>query len=218
MDRQGNGAESLARKLLLLGNQMVAIAGDLEGPRNPVSIQLKSSIQSTDGRNNMVDAKSNESIEWSSDGFWAQIAENMYSERRMRERFFPKGLFEEPAWDMLLDLYIAEHQNKRVLTTSACIGANAALTTGLRYIDKLEGLGLVERENDLEDGRRTIVRISKHAFSILSAYFADSWSRRLQNQRNSRVVRKAGPHQYVANANATKAKSAFFEESNAIVT
>ena len=211
MDSRANDTGSLARKLLLLGNQMVAIAGDLHGPCKPAGFQLEPSIRSMDGRGEVVKAGSDESTDCDVGDFWVQIAENMYAERRMRERFFPKGLFEEPAWDLLLDLYIAEHQNKKVLTTSACIGANAAPTTGLRYIDKLEKLDLVDRENDIEDGRRTIVRISNNAFSMLSAYFAESWSHRLQNQRKKHVVRKLGPHQYVSKEDMPKAKSAFFE-------
>ncbi len=217
MDRQGNGAESLARKLLFLGNQMVAIAGDLQGPCNPANARIRQSIQFMGGRGGKVNSEAGGIPEWNVGEFWTDMAEGMYAERRMRERFFPTGLFEEPAWDFLLDLYIAENKNKKVLTTSACIGANVAPTTGLRYLDKLEALGLVERMSDLEDARRTIVRISSKAFSALSAYLAESWSRRQQDQQGSRVVRKAGPH-HVSQEAVTQRKSAFFEEYEVEVT
>ena len=39
-------------------------------------------------------------------------------------------LFGEPAWDILLDLYIANVENKPVSVSSACIGSAAPPTTG----------------------------------------------------------------------------------------
>jgi hypothetical protein len=44
-----------------------------------------------------------------------------------------------------------------VPTTSACIGANVPPTTALRWLRILEARGLVEREDDGRDGRRTFV-------------------------------------------------------------
>jgi hypothetical protein len=36
----------------------------------------------------------------------AAYAENLYQERRRRVRHFPQHLFAEPAWDILLDLFV----------------------------------------------------------------------------------------------------------------
>jgi hypothetical protein len=51
--------------------------------------------------------------------------------RRLRERLLPAGLFADPAWDMLLDLYAAEIEEQPVSVTSACIAAAAPATTAL---------------------------------------------------------------------------------------
>jgi DNA-binding transcriptional ArsR family regulator len=88
------------------------------------------------------------------------IARETYAVRRRRHKALPADLFGEPTWDILLDLYIAAREDRRVPTTSACIGAHVPPTTALRWLRILEARGLVEREDDGRDGRRTFVRLS----------------------------------------------------------
>ncbi|MEL0210672.1 MAG: MarR family transcriptional regulator [Novosphingobium sp.] len=88
------------------------------------------------------------------------VARELYASRRRRHKFLPADLFGEPTWDILLDLYIATREDRRVPTTSACIGAHVPPTTALRWLRILEARGLVEREDDGRDGRRTFVRLS----------------------------------------------------------
>ncbi len=52
--------------------------------------------------------------------------------RRLRDQFFGTALFEDPGWDMLLDLYAAELERGRVSVSSLCIAAAVAPTTALR--------------------------------------------------------------------------------------
>ena len=47
------------------------------------------------------------------------IAKRLYRDRRRRADVFNADLFGEPAWDMLLDLYIAACEDRQVSTTSA---------------------------------------------------------------------------------------------------
>lgn len=88
------------------------------------------------------------------------IARETYAMRRRRHKALPADLFGEPTWDILLDLYIAAREDRRVPTTSACIGAHVPPTTALRWLRILEARGLVEREDDGRDGRRTFVRLT----------------------------------------------------------
>ena len=102
----------------------------------------------------------------------AEIARDVYRGRRLRERFFDdSALFGEPAWDMLLDLFIAACDGKKVPVTSACIGASVPTTTALRWLAVLETRGLVVREADLADARRVFVRLSADANAKLTHYF-----------------------------------------------
>ena len=98
------------------------------------------------------------------------FARESYAIRRRRDRHLPGDLFGEPTWDILLDLYVATRENRPVPTTSACIGANVPPTTALRWLRILEARGLVEREEDNRDGRRTFVRLSARGLAAM-----DDW-------------------------------------------
>ncbi len=97
------------------------------------------------------------------------LAREFYAGRRRRARYLSGDLFGEPTWDILLDLYVAAQENRRVSTTSACIGAHVPPTTALRWLRILEMRGMVERENDGRDGRRTFVKLTSRGRSVLDA-------------------------------------------------
>ncbi|MDE2403467.1 MAG: winged helix DNA-binding protein [Sphingomonadales bacterium] len=101
------------------------------------------------------------------------IARRAYGDRRRRAAVFgDEALFGEPAWDVLLDLFVAAQEGKRVAVTSACIGAAVPATTALRWLAVLERKGLVRREADADDARRVFVRLSGEGFRRMAAYFA----------------------------------------------
>ncbi|MEI6643511.1 MAG: winged helix DNA-binding protein [Novosphingobium sp.] len=95
------------------------------------------------------------------------FARESYAIRRRRGRYLPADLFGEPTWDILLDLYVATRENRPVPTTSACIGAHVPPTTALRWLRILEARGLVEREEDGRDGRRTFVRLTGRGLTAM---------------------------------------------------
>ena len=98
------------------------------------------------------------------------LARELYNGRRRRARFMSADLFGEPTWDILLDLYVAARENRRVPTTSACIGAHVPPTTALRWLRILEMRGLVDREEDSRDGRRTFVRLNERGHGVMEAF------------------------------------------------
>lgn len=102
----------------------------------------------------------------------AAIAREVYAVRRRRHKALPSDLFGEPTWDILLDLYIAAREDRRVPTTSACIGAHVPPTTALRWLRILETRGLIEREDDGRDGRRTFVRLTRHGLDAMDQTLA----------------------------------------------
>lgn len=100
------------------------------------------------------------------------LARHAYALRRKRAAFFGNPeLFGEPAWDILLDLYIAYAQAKPVSVSSACIGSAAPATTGLRWLGVLAEEGLVARENDPEDNRRVLVRLTPKGIAAMERFF-----------------------------------------------
>ena len=92
--------------------------------------------------------------------------------RRLRDRFFVSGLFEDPAWDMLLDLFAAELEGGRVSVSSLCIAAAVAPTTALRWIARMTEAGLFERVPDPADRRRAFMRLAPRASEAMAGYFA----------------------------------------------
>ena len=101
----------------------------------------------------------------------AAVAKRMYRERRLRDEFAPADLFAEPAWDMLLDLYIAHYRKRDVGVSSLCIAACVPGTTALRWISSMEEAGLFERSHDPSDRRRIFIRLSERARLALDGYF-----------------------------------------------
>jgi len=90
--------------------------------------------------------------------------------RRLRDTFFGSGLFEDPAWDMLLDLFAAELEGAQVSVSSLCIAAAVAPTTALRWIGKLADAGLFERRPDPIDRRRAFMVLTDRASEAMRAY------------------------------------------------
>ncbi|WP_247890108.1 response regulator [Azospirillum brasilense] len=90
--------------------------------------------------------------------------------RAAREKFFPKGLFEDPCWDMLLDLMINHLQERRISVSSLCIASGVAQTTALRRITDLHDRGLVRRIADDKDGRRVFIELTEEGVAAMERY------------------------------------------------
>jgi hypothetical protein len=100
------------------------------------------------------------------------LARKAYSLRRKRASLFGNpDLFGEPAWDILLDLFIAQCEGKQVSVSSACIGSASPPTTGLRWLGVLADEGLIVRENDPADHRRVLVRLTPAGTAAMERFF-----------------------------------------------
>lgn len=80
--------------------------------------------------------------------------------RSDRDAIFQSGLFSDPAWDMMLDLAVAEATGRPISVTSLCIASGAPTTTALRRIDDLKDAGLIDRIPDARDRRRILVQLT----------------------------------------------------------
>ncbi len=103
-----------------------------------------------------------------------RLAEALYKDRRKRSSFFDDDLFAEPAWDILLDLYVNELRGKTVSVTSSCIAAAVPATTGLRWLTMLEQRGLLVRTASIEDARRTWVQLTDMAREKMTKYISET--------------------------------------------
>jgi DNA-binding MarR family transcriptional regulator len=107
------------------------------------------------------------------------IARAAYRTRQERKRFLPEPLFSEPAWDMLLELFVAALDGKRIATKGLCGASGVPPSTAARYIDLLEETGLAVRSEDLADARRVFVAITPLGEQAMTAYLETLCSGRL---------------------------------------
>ena len=94
--------------------------------------------------------------------------------RRMRSRrseYLNDELFGEPAWDMLLDLYAAELEQRRRPITALCADNGISLTSGLRWLQVLQKEGLIDRTADPHDGRRIFITLTDDAVARMDGLF-----------------------------------------------
>lgn len=104
----------------------------------------------------------------------AEYATRIMETRAKRSRLIPQELLGEPAWDMLLFLFVAGVREEPLTTKSASIAANVPQTTALNWLTTLCSEGLVERYRFPEDKRVRFVRLSKRGFSAMSAILTES--------------------------------------------
>lgn len=101
----------------------------------------------------------------------------LVSARADRDAIFQAGLFSDPAWDMLLDLAVAEATGRPISVTSLCIASGAPTTTALRRIEDLKDAGLLDRIPDPQDRRRVLVHLTEEGRKRMEAFVQRQASR-----------------------------------------
>ena len=97
----------------------------------------------------------------------------MVRERLRRAQFFKPDLFADPAWDMMLDIFIAEAEGRETPVMNLCLSSQVPETTTLRWVKTLEHSGIFVRNKDDHDQRRVLVRLSATAAKAMAAYLED---------------------------------------------
>lgn len=87
-----------------------------------------------------------------------QFAAGMRAIRLRRNDALGKPVFRDPAWDMLLDLMVADDEARQVSVSGLCHASGVPTTTALRHCERLEALGLLARTPDPRDKRRFWVK------------------------------------------------------------
>jgi DNA-binding MarR family transcriptional regulator len=151
--------EGLRAHLRELGSYLIALA-DNEGDAEP--IEHLRAIPMSKGQRSSSHHDDTQRLR--------AVALSEYRRRRSRIRHFDGGLFAEPAWDILLDLFVANIDGIRVSITSACLATSCPPTTALRWITVLESQKLVERAGDAKDQRRSWLYLTELGTKKMTAY------------------------------------------------
>lgn len=99
----------------------------------------------------------------------ARMAAIRRTERR--ELLGHSSLLANPAWDMLIDLFVHAHVSKPVFTSALCVGSGLPMSSALRIVRKLRDSNMVFREPDASDGRRYFIRLTPQTMEALNRYF-----------------------------------------------
>lgn len=93
--------------------------------------------------------------------------------RRVRARHFDRAMFGEPAWDILLLLYLADSAEARQTVGQLAASVETPLTTVLRWVGYLENEQLVERVDHPTDRRIAFVRLTSKGRNAFEAFLND---------------------------------------------
>lgn len=105
----------------------------------------------------------------------ADRARAIYAARRQRDATFgaASAFFHDPAWDIMLDLFIQAEEQQIVSVSSACVGACVAHTTALRCLKAMERKGVVSFRSDPFDKRRRFVGLTVETHRRMADWLAE---------------------------------------------
>jgi DNA-binding MarR family transcriptional regulator len=101
------------------------------------------------------------------------IARSELGRRRHRLNYFAASMFGEPAWDILLALYMSDTSESRNTISRLAETSGAPMTTVLRWVDYLEQARLVARRPSSTDRRVVFVELTAQGRDKLTTYLND---------------------------------------------
>lgn len=100
-------------------------------------------------------------------------ARGVFLARRLRAQHFNRIIFAEPAWDILLLLYLADSSGGRQTIGQLAALVETPLTTVLRWVACLEMEHLVERMDHPTDRRIVFIRLTDEGRKALDAFLGE---------------------------------------------
>lgn len=101
-------------------------------------------------------------------------AKEEFGNRRRRTTIFGGSMFGEPAWDMLLALYILDVSGQRQTTGALMQFSGAPATTARRWLDYLVENGLAGRAHHPTDQRVMFVSLTEKGRNTLDLYYSET--------------------------------------------
>jgi hypothetical protein len=100
----------------------------------------------------------------------AAIVRSIIDARRLRRERLGAAMAREPAWGMVLELYLARLEGRRVYQTMVGLGAGVPETTAFNLTSKLLARGTFTREHDPDDRRLAVIGLSNEAADKVRRY------------------------------------------------
>ena len=115
------------------------------------------------------------------------VARYLLSSRRRRDLALTALEFGEPAWDILLELYLQHAEGRRISVSNLCDASVVSESTALRWIRTMVDVELLLREPDTVDRRRVFVSLAPNLLQALESYLSE------ELQRLAPVMRRLWP-------------------------
>lgn len=113
-------------------------------------------------------------IATSAAGVSANHVKSWLSARRARETLFGSLIFSDPAWDIILELYAAKLEDRRIVASELLRTSNAPRSVIHRWLKVLVEAGLVSVDPDLDMDTRATIDLADEAAAKM-AQLIDRW-------------------------------------------
>lgn len=96
----------------------------------------------------------------------------LQAQSRHRSALFSasKYAFQDPAWDILIYLFIGHERATMMSTKEACETVGVSLDTGLRWLNFMEQQGLLRRSCEETDREKSLVDLTPAAVKTIREY------------------------------------------------
>lgn len=101
-----------------------------------------------------------------------EIALALREARQARDAAFPPRLFGDPAWDLLLEAFIATEQGNPLGKNGLIEAAGLPYATGARWIDRLEEVGLLTHRPIPDMKRRRLYGLTDKGLEAMTRALA----------------------------------------------
>jgi len=102
----------------------------------------------------------------------SQFARQILAGRKQREHFFDPALFSNPAWDLVLHLYVATAEDGGMSVSDYCASSSTHKGVVLRWLDYFQQEEMVVEAIDPERTDQVLIRLSDTTHMAVSAYLA----------------------------------------------
>ena len=99
-------------------------------------------------------------------------ARRLAAARRVRDQVFGRATFLNPAWNILVELFIAAEEGRNVTIKSACVAAGVPQSTALRHIAHLIEMRLPVRTQHPSDARSAYLKLTERGRSGMAAFLS----------------------------------------------
>lgn len=101
-------------------------------------------------------------------------AESLVRERSRRRDYLDGDLLGEPAWDMLLLLFVAGVERRWMTQSSLAAFSGVPATTALRWLSVLTERGLAQQRLSWSDQRTVVVALQADGYATMYGLISDS--------------------------------------------